>query len=346
MDSVERLKKSEKWVHLTLMVILYGYLMLTYPNIVSEERLVYWFVNYDFVVFVGCTYFAASFLVQRYFVKGRYLKFVSFYVLAVLVGTTLILCNDLALLYLYGGPAEEDRGVKLVMFYGSTLGMMIMISSVGVSVRALIHWIVSQHEINAIRREQLQTELAFLRSQMNPHFLFNTINLVFGHIDKTNKTARDIIVKFSELLRYQLYECEVQFIPIEREIQYLEHYVNLQKLRKNDHLSCTLDLSGELRGFEIPPLLMIPLVENAFKYVSFEEGSNNYLGIQLRGDTNEFNFSCINSKSTMKTDDVIKTKGLGLQNVCRRLELLYPNKHTITVEDLEESFEVQFTITR
>jgi two-component system, LytTR family, sensor kinase len=347
MEVLDRIKKIEKWLHVIMLSLLLAFLWLTYPASVSDEGwLLYWIIAFDFSVFVGCAYFTSYFLLPRYFIKGNYLRFFCYYLVVLFIGTSLILLNDLILLSLYSNPEEKDKGLRLVLFYASTLGMTFMITSVGVSIRALIYWIKSQHQLNMVQKEHLKSELAFLRSQMNPHFLFNTINLVFGHIDKSNKSAREIIVLFSDLLRYQLYECDAALIPVEKEISYLVRYVDLQKLRKNDSVSCNVKLSGVLEGFDIPPLLVMPLVENAFKYVSFDERQRNYLDIELYGDNEQFSFSCVNSKSSLKVKELVNGKGLGLQNLSRRLEILFPGKHELQIADLENSFEVQLTIKR
>jgi LytS/YehU family sensor histidine kinase len=263
-----------------------------------------------------------------------------------LAGTTIILVNDIILIHFFPSPGDEDKAMRFLLFYGSTLGMTCMISSVGVSIRALIYWIKSQHHLNQVQQEHLKTELTFLRSQMNPHFLFNAMNLIYGHIDKTNTLARQITLQFSDLLRYQLYECEASAISIEKEVDYLKQYVSLQKLRKSESFSCNLKLTGQLQHFEIPPLLMMPLVENAFKYVSFGEKQENFLDIELSGDEEQFSFSCVNSKCESDRNELVTTKGLGLQNLRRRLELLYPAKHELHIEDMENMFKVQLSIWR
>jgi two-component system LytT family sensor kinase len=335
----------EKWLHLFLLALLFGYMWLTYPGTLPEDSdfgLLLWTVIFDFIVFAGCTYVAAYVLLPRFFMQGRYARFFWMYLATIIAGTTLILFNDMLLLY----NADADQAIQLVLFYGSTLGMIAMISLVGVGLRALFFWLRSVQQLNVLRQEKLQTELAFLRSQLNPHFLFNTLNLLYGHIEKSNKMARSILVQYSDLLRYQLYECDAPFIDIEKEIDFLQNYIDLQKLRKNASLECGLQLCGDLTGFEIAPLLMIPLVENGFKHVGYdgENGHPNFVCIEIGRHDGQFRFRCVNSKAAVATVEVVQSGGLGLQNVRRRLQLIYPDRHELRVEDGPDTFDVQLTI--
>jgi two-component system LytT family sensor kinase len=346
MDILLQLRNVERWLHAVMLVLLYAFLWLTYPGTLPEDNktIFYWTVTFDFIVFVGCAYVASYALLPRYFIKGKYALFFTLYLALLLTGATLILLNDMVIDAVFPDP-EEEEPLDWALFYASTMGMIFLISSVGIGIRALTYWIRSVQQLNAARKEKLQTELAFLRSQMNPHFLFNTLNLIFGNIDKTNKTARDIVVQFSDLLRYQLYECDVDLIAIEKEVTYLRTYIGLQRLRKNSNLDCKVIMSGYLGGFSIAPLLMIPLVENAFKHVSYHDTRENYVTVELSRAGPEFHFKCVNTKAPVPTEDVIETGGLGLRNVRRRLQLLYPEKHRLAINDREETFEVQLSLT-
>jgi LytS/YehU family sensor histidine kinase len=346
MSKARKLHKIELAVHVLMLVLLYSFLMLTYPEQVNgrDDLLFYYIVSFDFLVFCGCAYFAAYVLLPKYFIKQRYLPFFLAFIGLVLAGSLLIAINDIILLRFFGEEGETEKAWNLMLFFVSTSGLTFMISLVGVGLRGITYWLQSIQQLNEIRKEKLQTELAFLRSQMNPHFLFNTINLVFGHIDKSNKTARDIIIKFSDLLRYQLYECDADFIPVEKELKYLDNYIQLQRLRKTEQLKCELNFSGPLSGFSIPPLLLIPFVENAFKHVGTGTDQTSFIRINVARTNGEFHFNCANSSSAITSEDVIRTGGLGLVNVQRRLEIMYPERHTLTIKKDPNSFDVALTL--
>ncbi len=137
--------------------------------------------------------------------------------------------------------------------------------------------------IEVIEKEKMQNELDFLKAQFNPHFLFNSINSIYGNINKNNSTAREMLLTFSEMLRYQLYECNTSRISIEKEINYIRNYINLQQVRKPENLAIQLYISEDVRGIMIAPLLFITFIENSFKYVSNYEGKLNEVKISLPG---------------------------------------------------------------
>ena len=201
------------------------------------------------------------------------------------------------------------------------------------------HW-TSQAQYEALQKEKARTELYFLKAQLNPHFLFNSINSLYAEIDRTNAGARNIILKFTDMLRYQLYECSADTIPIEKEVEYLHNYVALEKLRKEDHVQIDFKTGEGLTGFELAPLLFITFVENAFKYVSNHENKENLISIRLGKDKTHLIFECRNSKDKILSRSLVEDKGIGIHNVKRRLELLYPEMHELTIENEEEFFQV------
>lgn len=202
----------------------------------------------------------------------------------------------------------------------------------------------SQIRYAQLQKENAQTELQFLKAQINPHFLFNSINSIFAHIDKTNVAAREIVLKFSDMLRYQLYDCNVDMISFEKEFAYLNNYIELQRLRKEENLQVTIETKGEMFGFEIAPLLLIPFIENAFKYASNHDKNPNVLEVTLKKEIHAFTFHCINTKDRILSRNVVADGGIGINNVKRRLELLYPDKHELKIADSDLTFEVNLKI--
>jgi LytS/YehU family sensor histidine kinase len=201
----------------------------------------------------------------------------------------------------------------------------------------------SQRYIEKIEQEKTANELNFLRAQFNPHFLFNSINSIYGHIDKTNKPARDMLLKFSEMLRYQLYECNTEFIELERELNYIKNYIDLQKSRIDERINVTVYESGNNTNIKITPLLLTTFIENAFKYVGFNENRENYITIRLNYDDDRFIFNIVNSKDVY-VNQMEKSSGLGIVNARRRLELLYPDRHELVIIDDENFFTTTLTL--
>ncbi len=210
----------------------------------------------------------------------------------------------------------------------------------GVAVKLVIDFIQSQQRLSEMTKEKAETELNFLKSQINPHFLFNSINSVYFLINKENTAARNALHKFSEMLRYQLYECNGEKIPVEKEIGFLKDYVDLQKLRTDENYNVQFNCSPEVKGFSIEPILLIPFVENSFKHIShFRDSKSNEIKIDISRMNGEMIFSVFNTTENGE-GQMKESGGIGLTNVKRRLELLYPGKHKLLIERYIDSFKV------
>lgn len=212
----------------------------------------------------------------------------------------------------------------------------------GAAIKLMFDYSSLQQKMAETAKEKAEAELNFLKSQINPHFLFNSLNAVYFLIDKNNAEARESLHKFSDMLRYQLYEVNGAKIPVEREISYLKDYVDLQKLRKDEHYTVSFEYSPQVRGFSIEPLLLIPFVENAFKHVSSHTDKKNFVKLELTRNDGQFIFSTENSKDGARTTDAYS--GIGLKNVKRRLELLYPGRHELTIRDENDVYKVDLKL--
>jgi two-component system, LytTR family, sensor kinase len=213
-----------------------------------------------------------------------------------------------------------------------------------IAIQVLGDQLMSQTHNAQLQKEKAQTELRFLKAQINPHFLFNSINSIFAHIDKSNVQAREIVLKFSDMLRYQLYECNIDFINFEKELAYLNNYVELQRLRKEEDLDVLVETKGDMHGFEIAPILLVPFIENAFKFASSHEAKKNYLRIALERQNGYFSFNCINTKDSITSRNLLEEGGIGISNVKRRLELIYHNRHELDIRNDDDVFEVNLKI--
>lgn len=212
----------------------------------------------------------------------------------------------------------------------------------GVAFKLMFDFIEMQKKMAELAKEKAEAELSFLKSQINPHFLFNSINAVYFLIDKENKEAREALHRFSEMLRYQLYEAGGNKIPIEKEIDFLNDYVQLQKLRKDDHYKVEFKAAADVKGFSIEPLLLLSFVENAFKHLSHRQHDVNFVQIQLHRLNGELLFNVTNSKEEQQAAEM--PGGIGLKNVQRRLELLYPGKYVLQIENKPDVFNVHLKL--
>lgn len=231
-----------------------------------------------------------------------------------------------------------------VRVYDNIIPHFLLVST-GAAFKIMIDYSWAQRRLGELAKEKAEAELSFLKSQINPHFLFNSLNSVYFLIEKTNPEARKALHKFSEMLRYQLYECNGDKIPVEKEIGYLRDYIDLQKLRGSENAIVEFQSSDDIKGFKVEPLLLIPFVENSFKHIShYSNGQPNLVKIDVNRVDGYFHFSAMNTTEGKQVHGLDKSGGIGLNNVKRRLELLYPGKHELAIKETESKFEVQLKL--
>jgi two-component system LytT family sensor kinase len=201
-------------------------------------------------------------------------------------------------------------------------------------------WAEQQEQVKNSQISQLETELKYLRLQINPHFLFNGLNTIYGSIDRSNSSARNILVQFSDLLRYNIYDADVDLIAIEKEAKHLRNYVALQKARSNDNLEVELDVNYIDGTIKVAPLIFMTFVENAFKYASRGDKMINRIIISLSQVPGKISFECTNTYDEGESS----TGGIGLVNATRRLELLYKDKYQLDIKSENNIYTVQLTL--
>ncbi len=319
---------------------------------------------YGMIFNIALLYTNAYWLIPKYLHRKRISKFWGISAL-ILIGVTLIevLCDIGYLYYLEEfrrDALEADNSTNI----SSNLVLDFMIWLGSVFIVNLFFWAVAflyrfpnDYKRGELAKQQLiqdklTAELDFLKAQINPHFLFNGINNIYHLIGNDDKQAREVLLQFSSLLRYQLYECDDEFIPLKNELNYLKNYILLEQVRKGQDADIEVQLPDDeeldsLNGLKIAPLLLTPFLENAFKYLSlFSQKEDNRLSIQISVLNGELSFSVEN---TIDPSAVQKGKskgagGIGLENVKRRLALLYPEKHKLTISDNGDRFSVTLKI--
>lgn len=190
---------------------------------------------------------------------------------------------------------------------------------------------------------QLESELNFLKSQVNPHFLFNTLNNIYALCQINSRNAAPMVGKVSEMMRYMIYDCAADLVLLQKEIEYLNNYIDLNHLKSNKKLNATISVEGNTNGFKIAPLLLINFLENSFKHGDLGQNGNGFIQVSLQIVDRELNFN-IKSSYREKTVEHASSKGIGLKNVRHRLELLYPDRHSLKIDRNNGIFEVELKL--
>ncbi|WP_141675455.1 sensor histidine kinase [Formosa haliotis] len=235
------------------------------------------------------------------------------------------------------GNPPEFTGFKL----GFPSFFIIVLLVIGTAVKMYLEWDNNIQLQKDIEAQKSSAELHFLKNQLSPHFLFNSLNSIYSLTNKKSNDAPEAVITLSELMRYMLYQADNDFVLLQDELDYVQNYLKLQRLRIANNQDVTLQIRGPIGQQKIRPLLLIPFIENAFKYGTDYKG-NTLVHIQIV--VNEFNlkFKCVNLIGNQKQDP--NNSGIGLQNTKERLQLLYPNQHTLEIEELDNQFIVQLNL--
>jgi len=222
------------------------------------------------------------------------------------------------------------------------LRFTIIIGIYAVLIRILIDWFEAQKYKDELINQRQSSELALLRSQVNPHFLFNTLNNIYSLVYKKSDEAPSAIMKLSRIMRYMLYDSNSEVVQLDKEIEYLKSFIELQELRINREGYVELKIEGETENMTIAPMLLIPFVENAFKHGDKNQSPGIRIHLIASPSAIQVKVSNYKKRNLQAPNDEIG--GIGLQNIRRRLELLYHGKHELRIEDGQEMFSINLVI--
>ncbi len=237
------------------------------------------------------------------------------------------------------GPSGEFELFRPERMDSMFLFMVIIVISGGIWI--VRKWMMSERKTRQIESERMTMELSLLRSQINPHFLFNTLNSIYSLALVKSENTADAVMKLSDIMRYMTEDSNSDKVPLVKEVDYISHYVELQKIRLNDPSNVSLEVSGDLTGYMIPPLVLMPFVENAFKY-----GTRNNEPTMIRINLQiEDYYLIFNVLNIVINDRNHSSKAhVGISNTRKRLELIYPGRHSLEISDDNRLFTVRLSI--
>ena len=216
---------------------------------------------------------------------------------------------------------------------GHFITPFINVSSIAASIKLIKYFYFQEKKALTAKQEQTQAELELLKSQVHPHFLFNTLNSLFAHTLRKSPESPKIVVGLSDLLRFMIYESRVELIPLDQEIKLLTNYIGLEKLRYGDELDVSFTYSGDIENKLIRPLLLLPLVENSFKQGVSQQLDQKWISLDIHVEGNNLKFKLSNSiddEVDANMSSMLKEE-TGVENVKKRMELLYPRQHTLMI---------------
>jgi two-component system, LytTR family, sensor kinase len=324
-------------VHLVFYALLYASFDDNYEKAFVEESL-YLPVKIIF------TYFTLYYLLPRYLLSGQYGSFFAWF-LIVSFGAGLVQ-RYIALTFDYPIYYPNDVTGSPFFYWPKIVKAFVGIYPVtftAVAIKLLKYWYSNQKAQQILSREKLAAELKFLKTQIHPHFLFNTLNNLYALTLKKSERAPEMVLKLSELINYMLYECRSDEVPLSKEVKFIRNYVDIEKMRYGDKLDVDIRVTGAVGDRTIAPLILLPFVENCFKHGASEDLQQSWVKVTIDSHPDHVVIKVENSKSE-NGNGSNREEGIGIQNVKRRLDLLYPGKHELKIINGEATFLVILSI--
>lgn len=283
-------------------------------------------------------------LIPKYLVKGKYIPYIILFVLLLALTAT-------GSYYETHWVNDHIKGlnymdsVKDVALPYHAFPSMLMFSMLAFG-KFMGDAIRNQHRLDDLEKEKLKSELESLRSQINPHFLFNALNTIYGMARRTDEETAGAIIKLSDILRHGLYECDDNEIELEKEVLFIRQYIEFAKLRLYDKDKIRLQVEGDIGRQKIAPLLLMPFIENAIKHGMGDNSTEPDIDVNITLSQNTLYFKCTNSNlgKPKRREFLSSTGGIGLRNVRRRLQLLYAGRHSLDVKDDAGAFSIELNL--
>ena len=326
-------------IHLLFWLLLTALLTMIFNELLVTGKQVLTGVSVNIAGHLLLVYGHLLFLLPRFFDKKKYRQYVLGLILLLTGAAFLRFCVGFAAVIIFDLGLESNftpsyfRG----MFFSGVFFLLITIP-----LRLIDNWFKKRALEKELRTQQLEAELRFLKAQVNPHFLFNALNNIYALSFTESKKTPEMILKLSGMMSYMLYDCKNESVRLSDEIEYLKNYIDLQQLKKDGEQNIDFNVIGIADGLEITPMLFIPFFENAFKHGNLNDTENGWLKSFLKIESNRLHFQIRNSLDERQKKD--KKGGVGLENIDKRLELIYPQKHQLSIEKKEDVFSVDLEI--
>ena len=292
---------------------------------------------------ISAAYFTVYFLLPKFLLNRKYLLFALSFILS---GIVFVLLQRLILFYISYPIFYPEVLEKYTFFRFNYLYSFVniyMIAGVFMAVKLLMYWYENQKIRIELENQNKNSELALLRNQINPHFLFNTLNNIDTLVMDNQEQASKSIMQLSEIMRYMLYDSNTQYVPLTKEINYLESYISLQKIRFSKPDYVKMEIHGNKKNRLIAPMLLIPFVENAFKH-GVKADKSPGVSIILKSEKNFLEFSVVNYINEFDLTSKDPSKGIGMDNVRRRLDLIYKNQYNLDIDTKNNKFVVKLRL--
>ncbi|HNV29233.1 MAG TPA: histidine kinase [Cyclobacteriaceae bacterium] len=330
---------QQRWViHGLFWLLILVFYVVFFGRENSNYIQTFFFVGLLMPVTIGTTYFLNYYLVPRYLMKERYGFFLLYFVYT-LIGSIFLemMIAMLTFIVMAEVNIKEMSPASIDIFF--LLTSLLMVVFFGVAIKMLLHWRKSKDDYQQLMRDKVETELKFLKVQLNPHFLFNTLNNLYYLTTEKSDKAPQAILQLSEILDYVMHSSRSVFVPLEKELKQVENYIALELLRYEDRVQVTTKFSGDLNKYEIGPMILITLIENAFKHGVMPIAGKAWINLTVAGKENRLVISISNSAISAKSGN-----GIGLENLQSQLGHLYKGEYSMEVVNKVGEFSINLIL--
>jgi sensor histidine kinase YesM len=290
------------------------------------------------------TYALIYFVIPRFLLKQKYALTIIFVVLSFAVTASLsvlisgIIIGPIRSFYQYHYAYSNYVSVSFAMAFMAGLRGGITVGGLAAAIKLMKHWYVEGQRNLQLQKENTEAQLQILKAQVHPHFLFNTLNNIYSKTQNTSAAASEMIFGLSDILRYMLYECDKPLVPLSQELKMTQEYIDLERVRYGNKLELHAELPKATERYFIAPLMILPFIENCFKHGASTILDRPWINLTITIDGNEMAMKLLNGKSQENVQ--VNGHGIGIENAKKRLALLYPGKHQLTIQEDREVFIV------
>jgi sensor histidine kinase YesM len=329
----------QRWVaHVFFWIAVLLFYAIFFGRKNSNYDQTFFFVGLLMPVTAATTYFVNYYLVPQYLLKSRYAVFVLYFsytlVLSLLLG---IMISFFTFLIMAGMKVSNMSPASVDIFFLLTALLLIVFFSL--AIKLLLHWRESRADYQKLMLDKAESELKFLKAQLNPHFLFNTLNNLYFLASEKSDKAPKAILALSEILDYVLRSGKTQLVPLHDEVKQVENYIALELLRYQERVEVSVNYSGNTHQYQIAPMILMTLVENAFKHGVMPSMQKAFIHVNVSSENNTISIYVSNSISIPN-----QGMGIGLENLKSQLEYLYKKNYTLNISSDKHEFKVQLTL--
>jgi len=337
---IDRIFTRHRWVvHIFFWMVVLAVYVIFFGRQKSNYLQTLFFVGLLMPVTIGTTYFINYFLVPRYLLQERYGLLLLYFLYTLILSVFLEMIIVVLTFILIAKLQIKNMSPASIDFF-FLMASLLMVVFLSVAIKLLLHWRKSKEDYQKLMRDKVEAELKFLKVQLNPHFLFNTLNNLYFLTTEKSEKAPQAILQLSEMLDYVMHTGKSVFVSIEQELKQVENYIALELLRYEDRVQVDTLVTGQLENSKIGPMILITLIENAFKHGVMSVAGKSWIKLSVNENSESVLISIRNSWKTKELGN-----GIGLENLRSQLDLLYGEKYKLLIDtEVPDEFSVNITL--